>query len=257
MSVLQITPAERTALQMLADGLAHHDIAGNLHMSECGLEPPLTTLFERMGVAGRNQAIAEAVRRGLVITRQRCQEPSETCEHPGDSHGADRHTQPVIGVSGEWRTVLKHAARVAVTEASTCLEGESGTGKEVVARFIHEGSPRRRGPFVAINCAALPYQLLESEMFGFGRGSLTEADHPKAGQIELAAGGVLVLDEVTELTLAAQAKFLRVLQEHEFVRLGGTRPIRSNVRVVAATNRDLRDAVTGGQFRSDLYFRLS
>ena len=168
-----------------------------------------------------------------------------------------RHAQPVIGVSAEWRTVLKHAARVAATEATTCLEGESGTGKEVVARFIHEGSPRRRGPFVAINCAALPDQLLESELFGFERGAFTGADHPKAGQIELAAGGVLFLDEVTELTLAAQAKFLRVLQEREFVRLGGTRPIRSNVRVVAATNRDLRDAVAGGKFRSDLYFRLN
>ena len=168
-----------------------------------------------------------------------------------------RHAQAVIGVSGEWRTVLEHAARVAVTEATTCLEGESGTGKEVVARFIHEGSPRRRGPFVAINCAALPDQLLESELFGFERGAFTGADHAKAGQIELAAGGVLFLDEVTELTLTAQAKCLRVLQEHEFVRLGGTRPIRSNVRVVAATNRDLRDAVARGKFRSDLYFRLN
>jgi transcriptional regulator with PAS, ATPase and Fis domain len=143
------------------------------------------------------------------------------------------------------------------TEATTCLQGESGTGKEVVARFIHNRSPRRRGPFVAINCAALPEQLLESELFGFERGAFTGAQQFKPGQIELAAGGVLFLDEVTEMTPAAQAKFLRVLQEREFLRLGGTRPIRANVRVIAATNRDFREAVAKGEFRADLYYRLN
>jgi transcriptional regulator with PAS, ATPase and Fis domain len=163
----------------------------------------------------------------------------------------------VFGTSAAWRDVLKRAARVAATEATTCLEGESGTGKEVVARFIHSQSPRCRGPFVAINCAALPEQLLESELFGFERGAFTGAQQAKPGQIELASGGVLFLDEVTEMTPAAQAKFLRVLQEREFVRLGGTRPVRVNVRVIAATNRDLRDAVAHGQFRADLYYRLN
>ena len=105
-----------------------------------------------------------------------------------------------------------------------------------MARFIHRASPRRRGPFVAINCAALPEQLLESELFGFERGAFTGAQQAKPGQIELAAGGVLFLDEVSEMTPAAQAKFLRVLQEREFLRLGGIRPIRANVRVIAATN---------------------
>jgi transcriptional regulator with PAS, ATPase and Fis domain len=151
---------------------------------------------------------------------------------------------------------LKRATRVAATEATTCLQGESGTGKEVVARFIHSRSPRRRGPFVAINCAALPEQLLESELFGFERGAFTGAQQAKPGQIELASGGVLFLDEVTEMTPAAQAKFLRVLQEREFVRLGGTRPVRANVRVIAATNRDLQEAVAQGHFRADLYYRL-
>ena len=163
----------------------------------------------------------------------------------------------VFGTSAAWCDVLKRAARVAATEATTCLEGESGTGKEVVARFIHRLSPRRRGPFVAINCAALPEQLLESELFGFERGAFTSAQQSKPGQIELAAGGVLFLDEVTEMTLAAQAKFLRVLQEREFMRLGGTRPVKANVRVIAATNRDLRDAVAQCQFRADLYYRLN
>jgi len=207
-----------------------------------------------MNAQESNDCLDDSLRSNRAIPTVRSQ-PTSQRSTARVEHG--RHAQAVIGVSVEWRTVLEHAARVAATEATTCLEGESGTGKEVVARFIHEGSPRRRGPFVAINCAALPEQLLESELFGFERGAFTGADRPKAGQIELAAGGVLFLDEVTELTLAAQAKCLRVLQEHEFVRLGGTRPIRSNVRVVAATNRDLRDAVAGGKFRSDLYFRLN
>jgi transcriptional regulator with PAS, ATPase and Fis domain len=163
----------------------------------------------------------------------------------------------VFGTSAAWCDVLKRAARVAATEATTCLEGESGTGKEVVARFIHSRSPRRRGPFVAINCAALPEQLLESELFGFERGAFTGAQQAKAGQIELASGGVLFLDEVTEMTPGAQAKFLRVLQEREFLRLGGTRPVKTNVRVIAATNRDLHEAVSRGQFRADLYYRLN
>ena len=168
-----------------------------------------------------------------------------------------REQENVFGVSDAWHDVLKRATRVAATEATTCLQGESGTGKEVVARFIHGRSPRRRGPFVAINCAALPEQLFESELFGFERGAFTGAQQAKPGLIELASGGVLFLDEVTEMTPAAQAKFLRVLQEREFVRLGGSRPVRANVRVIAATNRDLHDAVARGQFRDDLYYRLN
>jgi two-component system response regulator AtoC len=163
----------------------------------------------------------------------------------------------LIGTSPPWRGVLKQASQVAATEATTCLQGESGTGKEVVARFIHRTSPRRRGPFLAINCAALPEPLLESELFGFERGAFTGAQHSKPGQIELASGGVLFLDEVTELPLMAQAKVLRVLQEREFPRLGGTRPIQVNVRLIAATNQGLRRAVAEGRFREDLYYRIN
>jgi transcriptional regulator with PAS, ATPase and Fis domain len=162
-----------------------------------------------------------------------------------------------LGISPAWREVIRRATQVAATEATTCLQGESGTGKEVIARFIHKLSPRWRGPFIAINCAALPEQLLESELFGFERGAFTGAQQSKPGQIELAAGGVLFLDEVTEMSPAAQAKFLRVLQEREFLRLGGTRPARVNVRVIAATNRNLDDAVAQGEFRADLYYRLN
>jgi DNA-binding NtrC family response regulator len=161
-----------------------------------------------------------------------------------------------IGESAEWKDVLRKATKVSATEATVLLEGESGTGKEVVARFIHRASPRKAGPFVALNCAALPDHLLESELFGYERGAFTGAQQPKPGQIELASGGVLFLDEVTEMSAAAQAKLLRVLQEREFQRLGGTRLLKANVRVIAATNRDLRDAVTCGAFREDLYYRL-
>jgi transcriptional regulator with GAF, ATPase, and Fis domain len=163
----------------------------------------------------------------------------------------------MIGQSAAWREVLKSATRVAPLETTICLHGESGTGKEVLARFIHRNSSRRSGPFVAINCAALPEQLLESELFGFERGAFTSAYQAKAGQFELAAGGVLFLDEITEMTPAAQAKILRVLQEREFQRLGGTRLLRANARVIVATNRDLQTAVSRGAFREDLYYRVN
>jgi two-component system nitrogen regulation response regulator NtrX len=163
----------------------------------------------------------------------------------------------LVGESRAWRDVIDRAARVAATEITTCLQGESGTGKEVLARYIHASSPRRDGPFIAINCAALPDQLVESELFGFERGAFTSAQHSKPGQIELARGGVVFLDEISELTPSAQAKLLRVLQEREFRRLGGTRVVSVDVRVVAATNRDLHEAVARGTFRADLYYRVN
>ena len=162
----------------------------------------------------------------------------------------------VVGESTAWQQVLRHAAQVALAETTVFVQGESGTGKEVVARFIHRASPRKGGPFIAINCAALPEQLLESELFGYDRGAFTGAHQAKAGQIELASGGVLFLDEVSEMSPAAQAKLLRFLQEREFQRLGGTRLIKANVRVIAASNRDLSRAVAEGTFREDLYYRL-
>ena len=162
----------------------------------------------------------------------------------------------VVGESVEWRGVLRKATQVASTDTTVLVTGESGTGKEVVARFIHAASARRSRPFIALNCAALPEQLLEAELFGYERGAFTGAHQAKPGQVELASGGVLFLDEVTEMSLSAQAKFLRVLQEREFQRLGGTRLLKANIRVIAATNRDLRKAVERGDFREDLFYRL-
>jgi transcriptional regulator with PAS, ATPase and Fis domain len=163
---------------------------------------------------------------------------------------------PLIGSSVEIQRVRDRIERVAATDFTVLIEGESGTGKEVVARFIRHASNRAHGPFVALNCAALPEQLLESELFGYERGAFTGAQQAKPGQIELAAGGVLFLDEVAEMSASAQAKFLRVLQEREFQRLGSTRTLKANVRVIAATNRDLKKALERGDFREDLFYRL-
>jgi two-component system response regulator HydG len=163
----------------------------------------------------------------------------------------------VIGKSASWRQVLTQASQVATTETTVLLLGESGTGKEVVARFLHRASTRKNGPFVALNCAALPEQLLESELFGYERGAFTGAMVSRAGKIEQAAGGVLFLDEVGEMSPAVQAKFLRVLQEREFQRLGGSKTLKADARVIAATNRDPKVSMERGTFREDLYYRLS
>lgn len=162
----------------------------------------------------------------------------------------------VIGSSRAWQSVVAAASRVASTDATVFLQGESGTGKEVVARMIHRLSSRKHGPFVGINCAALPEHLLESELFGFERGAFTGAHQFKPGHVELAARGTLFLDEVGEISPAAQVKFLRFLQEREYRRLGGTRVLKADVRIIAATNQDLADAVECGAFREDLLYRL-
>jgi transcriptional regulator with PAS, ATPase and Fis domain len=190
-----------------------------------------------------------------VDARSRVDEPEGTLSVTVAADGQPTRAR-VIGHSREWRQVLKKASQVAGTDTTVFLQGESGTGKEVIARFIHRASPRRSGPFIALNCAALPEQLFESELFGYERGAFTGAQQAKAGHVELAAGGVLFLDEVSEMSPMAQAKLLRVLQEREFRRLGGTRLIKANVRVIASSNRDLHQGVSDGSFREDLFYRL-
>ncbi|OLC41933.1 MAG: hypothetical protein AUH43_23690 [Acidobacteria bacterium 13_1_40CM_65_14] len=217
--------------------------------------PIARRIADHVALAVSHEQLAEAARQVAEARAraERLESRVQSLVHELESR--TEHTR-VVGESAEWKDVLKKAAQVSETETTVLLTGESGTGKEVVARFIHRASARRGGPFVALNCAALPEQLLESELFGYERGAFTGAQQSKPGQIELAGGGVLFLDEVSEMSLAAQAKFLRVLQEREFQRLGGTRLQKANVRVIAATNADLRKAVARGDFREDLYYRL-
>ncbi len=162
----------------------------------------------------------------------------------------------IIGVSAKMQAVFTALRTVAASDATVLITGETGTGKELVARALHHNSARRDGPFVAVNCAAIPETLLESELFGHVKGAFTGAIQHKKGKFEIANGGTLFLDEVAELGGALQAKLLRALQEREIEPLGSTAPRRVDVRVVAATNRDLTSAVTAGTFRSDLFYRL-
>lgn len=200
--------------------------------------------------------LAEAARRAAEA-QERTRQLERRVEGLIAALAAHDRTSRVVGVSASWKEVLRQAAKVAEAETTVLLTGESGTGKEIVARFVHSSSPRASGPFVAINCAALPDTLLESELFGFERGAFSGAHAAKPGRIEAAQGGVLFLDEVGETSPSVQAKLLRVLQEKEFQRLGGSRTQRADLRVVAATNRDLASAMARGTFREDLFYRLA
>ncbi len=169
---------------------------------------------------------------------------------PGE---ADRITT----ASPAMRKVLSLVEKAAPTEAAVIITGESGTGKELVADLLHEGSQRRGSAYIKINCAAIPDNLLESEMFGYEKGAFTDAQHQQKGKFELADGGTIFLDEIGDMSLKTQAKMLRVLQEKRFTRLGGSKPIGTDFRVIAASNRSLDQMITEGAFREDLYYRLS
>jgi len=168
-----------------------------------------------------------------------------------------RQDQSLVGECLKMKDIFQFLARVAPTESTVLIEGESGTGKELAAKALHRNSPRANKPFVAINCAAIPESLLESDLFGHERGAFTGAAAQKKGRLEIADGGVVFLDEIGELAPALQVKLLRVLQEREFDRVGGMHPIKVDIRLIAATNRDLDEAVKKGGFRQDLYYRLA
>ncbi len=172
-------------------------------------------------------------------------------------HAARAATEDVVAESPALRAAVDLASRVAQTRSTVLVTGETGVGKEVIAGIIHRLSARAAGPLVKVNCAALPETLLESELFGHERGAFTGADRQRIGRFEQASGGTLFLDEVGDMSPATQAKVLRVLQDQEFHRLGGTAILRTDARIVAATNRELEDAIREGLFREDLYFRLN
>lgn len=176
------------------------------------------------------------------------------------SQGAENTSEPfpgLIGTSGAMREVCRLTERVAQSSATVLITGETGTGKELIARAIHHSSPRVSGPFIRVNCGALSESLLESELFGHVKGAFTSAHENRTGRFEAAHGGTIFLDEINSLSVTLQVKLLRVLQEQEFERVGDTRTIRVDSRVVAATNRDLLDEIDAGRFREDLYYRLN
>jgi DNA-binding NtrC family response regulator len=185
--------------------------------------------------------------RQLEIENRRLRE--ELSRPPGFAH--------LTGSSQALERVLKQARSVAATSATVLLSGENGTGKEMIARAIHQESPRASGPFVAVSCAALPEALIESELFGHEKGAFTSATQSHKGRFELADGGTLFLDEIGDLSASVQVKLLRVLQEREFERVGGTKTLTVDIRLIAASNRDLEKEVAHGRFRQDLYFRLN
>jgi transcriptional regulator with GAF, ATPase, and Fis domain len=166
-------------------------------------------------------------------------------------------TTGIIGQSPALQEVFKILAKVAPTDATVLVTGESGTGKELLVRALHKNSPREDKPFVPINCGAIPKELLESELFGHEKGAFTHAIRSRAGRFELANGGTIFLDEIGEMDLSLQVKILRVIQEKEFERVGGTKTQKVDVRIVAATNRDLEKEVAKGTFREDLFYRLN
>jgi len=182
---------------------------------------------------------------------------SEAAEATTEPLRIDRNAPEPVAIAEVSRRVLELAQRVAATDCTVLIIGASGTGKEVLARYIHRYSPRAARPFVAVNCAALPESMLEAILFGYERGAFTGALAAHVGKFEQAQGGTLLLDEITEMPLALQAKLLRVLQEREVERLGGRASLALDVRVLATTNRRLREEVAAGRFREDLYYRLN
>jgi transcriptional regulator with GAF, ATPase, and Fis domain len=220
----------------------------------------IVAVAAQAAIALRNARLVESIeqdRRRLRRLLQERRHLRDEVDHLRDAVRDARAFNAVVGESDVWREVLDQVSMVACAESTVLLIGETGTGKKLVAHAIHEQSRRRRQSFVPINCAAFPESLVERELFGHERGAFTGAFERKPGKFEVADKGTLFLDEVGELPAAVQAKLLRVLQEREVYRVGGTRPVPVNVRLIAATNRALREALQDGEFRQDPFYRLS
>lgn len=200
------------------------------------------------------QTLYEAIKR-VEILRRKLPAASLKAAQNGSNSQAD--STDFVASSPALANALNLASRVAKTDASAMLIGESGVGKELFAKFIHKNSPRKDGPFIAINMAAIPENLIESELFGFEKGAFTDASAMKKGQFELASGGTLFLDEIGEMPLNLQPKLLRAIQEREITRLGATKSVKIDVRIVSATNANLPAMISEGKFREDLFYRLN
>jgi Nif-specific regulatory protein len=212
----------------------------------------LSMIANLVGQAVRLHRLVARDRGRLMEERNRLEKKVERAVPP-----SNRHLKGIVGESAAIRAVLDKLRIVARSHSTVLLRGESGTGKELFARALHDLSPRRERPFVSVNCAALPEGVLESELFGHEKGAFTGAQSARKGRFELADGGTLFLDEIGEISAAFQAKLLRVLQEGEFERVGGSSTLKVNVRLVAATNKNLEEAVAAREFRADLYYRIS
>ncbi|MDW8131886.1 MAG: sigma 54-interacting transcriptional regulator, partial [Bryobacterales bacterium] len=264
---LKITGVNRAAERLL--GLGASEMIGRncrevFHCSGCESGCGLLEGLQDSAPHGTVRLHTEDGRERLVLIRT-----SQLFDEHGNLEGAVATVKDVtdelapmkreiIAESPAMREVINFVRKVAVSEATTILlEGENGTGKDLIAKTLHYESPRQAEPFIAINCAAIPETLLESELFGYEKGAFTDARAQKRGLFELADRGTLFLDEIGEIPLTLQAKLLRVLEEHSFRRLGGLKDIRVDVRFIAATNKNLREAVREGAFRQDLYFRLN
>lgn len=224
--------------------------------NSCGAIPGVSRSCSRAEIIV-SEIMSEMVGKGQVVFK------AEAEAFPGDNLNlraelsARYDFSRLVGNSNAMRAVYEQIAQVACSNTTVLITGESGTGKELVAHALHINSPRAAAPFIKVNCAALPEELIESELFGHERGAFTDAHQRRVGRFELATGGTLFLDEIGELSQGAQAKLLRVLQTREFERVGGSEVLQADVRLIAATNRDLEREVASGHFRADLYYRLN
>jgi len=200
------------------------------------------------------QTLYEAIKRVEILRRKL---PAASLKAAQSGSNSQANSTDFVASSPAFANALNLASRVAKTDASAMLMGESGVGKELFAKFIHKNSPRKDGPFIAINMAAIPENLIESELFGFEKGAFTDASAMKKGQFELASGGTLFLDEIGEMPLNLQPKLLRAIQEREITRLGATKSVKIDVRIVSATNANLPAMISEGKFREDLFSRLN
>lgn len=223
---------------------AYGTIAGAVEATKKGAYDYLTKPFEAKDLLYRLEKALEVGKLKVEVDRLR-------------SLVRERyHFDNIIGSSEKMQQVLRQVAQIAPTDSTVCLYGESGTGKELIAKAIHMSSTRSQEPFVAINCGAIPEGLLESELFGYAKGAFTGASQTKKGLLQQADGGTFFMDEIAELPLPLQVKLLRAFQEHEFYAVGGVRPVKVNIRLIAATNQDLWKAISEGRFREDLYYRI-